>query len=150
MNPLMRLVIAPRAATWSTLAETNALRPTNRSMASPMTARFRPATSTAAPLASAARAPWSAITREAAPSESVARRPSATKLSSSPTSRRMPWEASARERRRRIGHPRRGGDLLPVCSTVPSSGRRSSAMWIAVAIWVPSVLSAVRSFEPYV
>ena len=35
-----------------------------------------------------------------------------------------------------------------ICSTVPSSGRRSSAMWMAVAIWLPSVLSAVRSLVP--
>ena len=38
MKPLIRLVIAPRPATWSALAETKPLSPTSRSIASPMTA----------------------------------------------------------------------------------------------------------------
>ena len=151
MKPLMRVVIAPSCATWSALAETNPLSPTSRLIASPITARFRAATSAAVPLASAARAPWSAIAREAAPSESVACRPSATKLSSSPAPWRMPCEASASASAdARSDSVTRASAVtwVPICSTVPSNGRRSSAMWMAVAIWLPSVLRAVRSLAP--
>ena len=83
MNPLIRVVSAPSSATCSALAETNPLSPTSRSIASPITTRFRLATSAAVPLASAACAPWAAIARVAADSASVERSPPATKRSSS-------------------------------------------------------------------
>ncbi len=117
-----------------------------------MTTRFRLATSAAVPLAAAACAPCAAIARDASESEPVARIPPAANVSSSAVPFRMPSDTSASAiavSREAIRSPGQGRDLLPdLARRCCSSGRRSSAMWMAVAIWLASVPSAARSFAP--
>jgi len=152
MNPVIRWVSAPRVATWSALAATKPLSPTRRVIASPITTRFRLATAAAVPLASAAWAPCSAMARLEAESAVVDWSPPATNCSRSAEPRRIPCEVSLRaEAETRSESATRASAVTcsPIWATVLSSGRRSSAMWMAVAIWFERVPSASRSLAPY-
>ncbi len=131
MNPLIRVVSAPSSATCSTLPDTKPLSPISRSIAWPITTRFRLATAAAVPLASAACAPCAAMARVAVESASVERSPPATKRSRSAVPCRMPRETSASaDAEPRSDSVTRASAVTcsPICPTVLSSGRRSSAM----------------------
>ena len=103
-----------------------------------MTARLRPATSAAVPLASAACAPWSAMARDAAAERVGGTEPvgdEALELGHAlPHALRRLGQRGAEPRSDSVTRAS-AVTCCPICSTVLSSGRRSSAMWIAVAIW---------------
>ena len=78
------------------------------------------------------------MARDAARERVGGTEPAGDERSSSAAPCRMPCDASASataDAAQRLGHPGQRRHLLADLLTVLSSGRRSSAMWIAVAIW---------------
>ncbi len=75
--------------------------------------------------------------------------PPATNCSRSAEPRRIPWEVSlSAEAETRSDSATRASAVTcsPIWATVLMSGRRSSAMWMAVATWAAIVDRAARSF----
>ncbi|OLC08335.1 MAG: hypothetical protein AUH42_01695 [Gemmatimonadetes bacterium 13_1_40CM_70_11] len=152
MNPVIRRLTCPRRCTLLELSPTNVFSATSRSIASRIRWRFLAATSLAEVDARAASAPSSDTRRDTCDSVSVASSPPVTSPSSLATPERIAsvetTTAAAASR-----SPTAACVRVPSCcvirSTVSTSGRRSSVMWIAVASWLAKVEIVRMSLRRY-
>src|SRR5438309_1565884 len=141
------------SCTLAELSPTNVLSATSRSMAPRICWRLRLATSLAVLEAWAASVPSSDTRRDTWARLSVASSPPDTSPSSACTpSRITPVDWATALAASRIAFAARA--RVPSCwvsvSTVSTSGRRSSVMWIAVASWFAKVAMVTTSFDRYV
>src|SRR6266516_1606663 len=153
MNPVMRRLTWPSSCTWPEASLTKVLSATSRWIASRICCRFLFATSLAVVDAWAASVPSSDTRRDTRARLSVASSPPETSSSSAST----PWRiapvdcATALAASRSDSAARaRVASCRVMVSTVSSSGRRSSVIWIAVASWFANVWIVYTSLRRYI